>query len=147
LRSTYKNSHSPRTATLHQLQIADLAAILAKANKGVPAFKKYEPETDDEPIAQDNDGKELKQKPHNTTAAPPAVTGNIYFYHPDHLGTSTYLTDANGQPYQFFINLPFGEIVAQRRFIEHENKQYLGEIDHGRAAQPIEDYETPYKFN
>ena len=29
---------------------------------------------------------------------------------PDHLGTSTALTDFNGNAYQFFLNLPFGEI-------------------------------------
>jgi hypothetical protein len=34
----------------------------------------------------------------------------LYFYHPDHLGTSTYVTDGQGFAYQFFLNLPFGEI-------------------------------------
>jgi hypothetical protein len=38
----------------------------------------------------------------------------IYFYHPDHLGSSTFLTDANGIAYQFFINLPFGETMAEQ---------------------------------
>jgi hypothetical protein len=38
----------------------------------------------------------------------------IYFYHPDHLGTNTYLTDMEGQPYQMFINLPFGETMAEQ---------------------------------
>ena len=39
-------------------------------------------------------------------------TGLVYYYHPDHLGSSTAITDKNGKPYQFFLNLPFGEIVA-----------------------------------
>ncbi|MBK7344355.1 MAG: hypothetical protein IPJ06_15420 [Saprospiraceae bacterium] len=29
-------------------------------------------------------------------------TGPIYFFHSDHLGSSTFLTDGSGQPYQFF---------------------------------------------
>jgi RHS repeat-associated protein len=51
----------------------------------------------------------------------------LYFYHPDHLGTSTFLTDINGNAYQFFLNLPFGETMAEQ----------LG----GGY------YNTPYKFN
>ena len=58
----------------------------------------------------------------------------IYFYHPDHastmlstsLGTNTYLTDMEGQPYQLFINLPFGELMAE---------------------QTGTGYQSPYKFN
>jgi RHS repeat-associated protein len=51
----------------------------------------------------------------------------IYFYHPDHLGSSTFLTDANGIAYQFFINLSFGETMAQQL--------------------PDTYYRTPFKFN
>ncbi len=51
----------------------------------------------------------------------------VYFYHPDHLGTSTALTDFNGSAYQFFLNLPFGETMA-----EQKGSMY---------------YQTPYKFN
>ena len=54
--------------------------------------------------------------------------GNIYFFHPDHLGTATYLTDINGNPYQFFLNLPFGETMAEQHSLS-------------------EDYSNPYKFN
>ncbi|WP_353088226.1 hypothetical protein [Flavobacterium sp.] len=39
-----------------------------------------------------------------------ARRSTLYYYHPDHLGTSTALTDFNGNAYQFFLNLPFGEI-------------------------------------
>ncbi|MBS4039929.1 MAG: hypothetical protein KGZ81_04950, partial [Flavobacteriales bacterium] len=39
----------------------------------------------------------------------------LYFYHPDHLGTATFLTDHKGNPYQFFLNLPFGETMAEQR--------------------------------
>ena len=33
----------------------------------------------------------------------------VYYYHPDHLGSNTFVTDMTGQPYQMFVNLPFGE--------------------------------------
>ena len=56
--------------------------------------------------------------------APPSGVGGL---HPDHLGTSTFLTDYNGNAYQFFLNLPFGETMA-----EQLGSNY---------------YNTPYKFN
>ncbi len=102
---------------LRKLQIADLTQIMATANKGVLVFKEYRPETDGE----------TKEENGNTAKRAPEL-GNIYFYHPDHLGTSTYFADANGQPYQFFINLPFGESMAEQHSL-------------------TEDCETPYKFN
>jgi hypothetical protein len=40
--------------------------------------------------------------------------GILYFFHSDHLGTSTFLTDATGEPYQFFLNLPFGETMEEQ---------------------------------
>ncbi len=52
---------------------------------------------------------------------------SIYFYHPDHLGTNTLITDLHGDPYQFFVNLPYGETM-----IEQSN---------------IVDYDNPFKFN
>ncbi len=47
---------------------------------------------------------------------------NNYLYH---LGSSTFLSDANGQPYQFLLYLPFGETMAE---------------------QNVAGYSTPYKF-
>jgi len=46
---------------------------------------------------------------------------NIYYFHPDHLGTATFVSDANGEPYQFFLNLPFGETMAEQRAGSWEN--------------------------
>jgi RHS repeat-associated protein len=33
----------------------------------------------------------------------------IYFYHPDYLGSVEFITDMRGEPYQFFLNTPWGE--------------------------------------
>jgi RHS repeat-associated protein len=64
---------------------------------------------------------------YQTEALPIRATDQIYYYHPDHLGTATYLTDGNGLPYEFFLNLPFGETMAEQ---------------HSQTA----DYENRYKF-
>jgi uncharacterized protein RhaS with RHS repeats len=66
-------------------------------------------------------------RPAVPTAAPGPANMLMYFYHPDHLGTSTFLTDINGKPYQFFLNLPFGETMAEQL--------------------PSTLYKSPYKFN
>ncbi len=58
---------------------------------------------------------------------PPVTINTVYYYHPDHLGTSTFLTDYYGAKYQFFLNLPFGETMAEQL--------------------PSTYYKTPYKFN
>tara|TARA_R110001592_G_scaffold262565_1_gene527660 strand:- start:34781 stop:45742 length:10962 start_codon:yes stop_codon:yes gene_type:complete len=33
----------------------------------------------------------------------------LYFYHPDYLGSVEFITDMRGEPYQFFLNTPWGE--------------------------------------
>ena len=57
-------------------------------------------------------------------APPSGVGGLIYYYHPDHLGTSTALTDYFGNAYQFFLNLPFGETMAQQLGSNYYNSPY-----------------------
>jgi RHS repeat-associated protein len=107
---------------LRKLQISDLTKILEKAKKGTPVFKKFKPADDEEQTdtQENSNGKERM--------AQRAPQGALYFYHPDYLGTSTFLTDANGDLYQFFLNLPFGETMAEQHSLTG-------------------DYETPYKFN
>lgn len=54
-------------------------------------------------------------------------TGNLlYFYHPDHLGSSSLVTDASGNVTQHIEYVPYGEV-----FIEEKNATWT----------------TPYKFN
>ncbi len=38
------------------------------------------------------------------------------------LGSTSYITDVLGTPVQYIEYLPFGEIEAKRRLIEHQNK-------------------------
>ena len=52
----------------------------------------------------------------------------LYFFHPDHLGSGTFLSDANGAAYQFFLNLPFGETMVSQRNNDWENQyKYTGQ--------------------
>ncbi|MGB5031021.1 MAG: hypothetical protein WBO76_02840, partial [Saprospiraceae bacterium] len=40
----------------------------------------------------------------------------LYFFHPDHIGSSTFLTDEAGNPYQFILYLPFGDMTDWWRY-------------------------------
>jgi RHS repeat-associated protein len=132
--STAKSNAKPFDAeALKQLQIKDLTQILEKAKHGVPVFKPYNDKEESEEIDETPPAtlKTAEDKP-VAARAPEAPSqfpyNSIYFYHPDHLGTTSYLTDANGQPYQMFMNMPFGESLIEQHSL-------------------TEDYETPFKFN
>lgn len=106
---------------LQATQLADLQLYLDKAKMGKAKFKEYKTYTYEEieEALSNTDG--VKAKENKVIATP------VYFYHPDHLGTSTFLTDFNGNAYQFFLNLPFGETMAEQKGTEF--------------------YQSPYKFN
>ena len=36
-----------------------------------------------------------------------------YFYHPDHLGSTSYITDASGEVYQHLVYFAFGETFVE----------------------------------
>ncbi|MEO8235529.1 MAG: RHS repeat-associated core domain-containing protein, partial [Flavobacterium sp.] len=106
--------------TIRQTQIEDLQQRLDKAKLGKAIFKKFEPISYDVVLKTMSEDDESK-------AAAAATPPPMYFYHPDHLGTSTFLTDANGNAYQFFLNLPFGETMAEQKGASY--------------------YKSPFKFN
>ncbi len=68
------------------------------------------------PVAVDTPGVRAAARPR----------AQVYWFHPDHLGTGTLITDLEGRSHQFFLNLPYGET-----FIE----------------QGGHTYDNPYKFN
>ena len=116
---------------LQQAQVNDLNRILEKAELGKARFKDYKTYTYEEiknGIEEEMEESDPTGRPTAAPqAAPPTQAGILYFYHPDHLGTSTFLTDINGVAYQFFLNLPFGETMSEQL--------------------PSSYYKTPYKFN
>ncbi|WP_420209289.1 SpvB/TcaC N-terminal domain-containing protein [Candidatus Electronema sp. JC] len=44
---------------------------------------------------------------------------DIYYYHPDHLGSSTFISDADGELYQHLENFPFGETWIEEVSNQH----------------------------
>jgi len=60
------------------------------------------------------------------TASTPLGAGGKYYYHSDHLGSSSLVTDADGNVAQHIEYIPFGEV-----FVEEKNNSWS----------------TPYKFN
>jgi RHS repeat-associated protein len=112
---------------LRNVQVTDLKAYLKDAKIGEVSFKEYKGSTyQEEETLLAEDLKENRAEGDLVQERAP-VSAPVYFYHPDHLGSSTFLTDANGNAYQFFINLPFGETMAQQL--------------------PDTYYRTPFKFN
>src|SRR5690606_21215756 len=73
------------------------------------------------------------------------ITTAVYYFHPDHLGTSTLITDMFGDPYQFFLNLPFGEIEERDSPTLKNNKKSCRQsmAEQRRSGS----FNNPYKFN
>ena len=78
---------------LKQAQILDLNVFAEKAKKGKITLKEYKP------IPLEEQEKAMAEYT-NRAFAPPSGAVGLYYYHPDHLGTSTALTDFNGNAYQ-----------------------------------------------
>ena len=67
-----------------------------------------------------------------------------FYYTNDHLGSSTYITNKEGQITQTLAYLPYGELRSNREYLNINNKyheQHWVDLDN----QPP--YLTPYKFN
>ena len=56
----------------------------------------------------------------------------LYYFHKDHLGSAAFLTDSDGEAYQFFLYLPWGESLASQK------------VAFGISGFQ---FSTPYQFN
>lgn len=54
----------------------------------------------------------------------PNSAAGLYYLHGDHLGTATFVTDIYGVTTQFFLNLPFGETMAEQNLPGAYNNPY-----------------------
>ena len=61
-----------------------------------------------------------------------------YFYHADHLGSATWITDSVGNPAQFLQYLPYGEIWR--------NQQRMGYDERYKYTGKERDNETGYDY-
>ena len=62
----------------------------------------------------------------------------LYYYHPDHLGSATWITDSVGNPAQFLQYLPYGEIWR--------NQQRMGYNERYKYSGKERDEETGYDY-
>ena len=51
----------------------------------------------------------MQKKPQSKSQGTQPLEKDLYFYYPDHLGSSSYVTDTNGKLYQHLQYFPFGE--------------------------------------
>src|SRR6266496_42318 len=60
-----------------------------------------------------------QDKPNSTPSGNTPLEKDLYFVHPDHLGSSNYVTDLNGKLYEHLEYFPFGEAWVE----ENSNQQ------------------------
>src|SRR5690554_2104385 len=79
------------------------------------------------PDPDSNDDLPDEDGPYDERERNPPDSYRDWWYHTDHLGSSTYLTDNFGRPSHYYETLPFGEMI-----VEHNQSSY---------------YDNAYKFN
>jgi RHS repeat-associated protein len=122
-----ENSSSTDFDTLKTNQITDFSYYLSKSTDNSTAKNVKVKYTEYKKVDTNTETTSAKTADNNSAYAARQYA-DIYYYHSDHLGTGTFLSDFDGNPYQFFLNLPFGETMA-------EQHSYSG------------DYTNRYKFN
>ncbi|MGS4345197.1 RHS repeat-associated core domain-containing protein [Myroides odoratus] len=85
------------------------------------------PEEDLEPGDDNDHWKDDQPSSENLEVDPFEQHGPVWWYHSDHLGSTSYITDVFGTPVQYIEYLPFGEVM-----VEESNNNML---------------ENVYKFN
>jgi RHS repeat-associated protein len=73
---------------------------------------------------RDANGNGVTHVKDTTKATANANEMHRYFYHSDHLGSSSYISDASGEVYQHFEYFPFGETFYESRH-DHQRTPYL----------------------
>ena len=63
---------------------------------------------------------------------------NVYFFHGNHLGSASWITDDNGKPIQYIHYAPYGELIA--------NKQTIGYDERFKFTGKERDWETGYDY-
>src|SRR5690554_2956646 len=79
------------------------------------------------PHPDSNDDLPDKDGPYDEYQRKPPDSYRDWWYHSDHLGSSTYLTDNFGRPSHYYETLPFGEMI-----VEHNQSSF---------------YDNKFKFN
>ncbi|RZJ74439.1 MAG: RHS repeat-associated core domain-containing protein [Flavobacterium sp.] len=94
---------------------------MRQADNLKPSDKKNEPDTEtDFKLYLTKAGIDFKDiKTELAKNGPPEP--NVYYLHGDHLGTANFVTEQHGDATQFFVNLPFGETMAEQMTGVYDN--------------------------
>ncbi len=84
---------TPALSTLTGRQTADLEYVFTSFNLGAVVIDNPAPPSGD--CELDN-----------------SCGSVLFFFHGDHIGSSSFISDAAGEPYQFLLYLSFGEMTA-----------------------------------
>lgn len=75
-----------------------------------------------------NNGNHYGQLKKSGASAGTPASGFLYFYHPDHLGSTSYVTDESGEVYEHVEYFAFGETFIQ----EHSNTDRIPYLFNGK---------------
>ncbi len=80
-----------------------------------------EPDPDIPEEGDDNWQGETPVNPTPTPELPPSYVANVWWYHSDHLGSSSYLSDNYSRLSHYYYYLPFGETMVEQNFSGYNN--------------------------
>ncbi|MCQ2346149.1 MAG: RHS repeat-associated core domain-containing protein [Paludibacteraceae bacterium] len=76
----------------------------------------------------------------------PEWVSEIYYYHSDHLGSTSWVTDGGGNPIEYISYLPYGEEYQNERFAHYDDNIYGKEARYRFTGKEL-DRETGYTYN
>ncbi len=80
-----------------------------------------EPDPDIPEEGEDEWEGETPVNPTPTPELPPSYVANVWWYHSDHLGSSSYLSDNYSRLSHYYYYLPFGETMVEQNFSGYNN--------------------------
>lgn len=91
---------------------SELANVVGKVEDRYKALGMDAPSTS-------NDSNSDEEEKYQPTMDSEEAENLVFFYHPDHLGSTSYVTDADGNIAQHIEYIPYGEV-----FVEERNSQF-----------------------
>ncbi len=75
---------------------------------------------------------------------------DVYYYHGDHLGSASWITETNGKPIQYIHYAPYGELIDNQRVINYDERyKFTGkerDAESGYDYFGARYYASPFSF-
>ena len=75
---------------------------------------------------------------------------DVYYYHGDHLGSASWITDASSKPIQYIHYAPYGELIDNQRVINYDERyKFTGkerDAESGYDYFGARYYASPFSF-